>query len=240
FGVCCKGKQVFYLVNEGESTRKGANTVVSYVHNYIHHYVLGEEKAVFHFDNCAGQKKNNCVRRLCNAETIEAVAETVSTSLSLTQPELKDLESVLLRGYEQLGKESFPIVEVHRLLQITNHVRHIMENVRHEHRRETKIDIIKSAKLLKGTGIFIYEDLTNINAEVLASLRLKEPELVEKAWSRDGKLFVCYKGQERNEQVTYDKYKFWLAKQWPTKTYVTNKTTYARKVSNDSASNRPT
>ncbi|KAH3868750.1 hypothetical protein DPMN_031902 [Dreissena polymorpha] len=99
---------------------------------------------------------------------------------------------------------------------------------------------MKRAKLLKGTGIFINEDLTKINAEVLASLRRKEPELVEKAWSRDGKLFQRYQGQERNEQVTYDKYKFWLEKQWPTKTYVTNKTAYARKVSNDSASNRPT
>ncbi|KAH3818100.1 hypothetical protein DPMN_119696 [Dreissena polymorpha] len=99
---------------------------------------------------------------------------------------------------------------------------------------------MKLAKLLKGTDIFINEDLTKINAEVLASLRLKEQELVEKAWSRDGKLFVHYRGQERNEQVTFDKYKLWLAKSWPTKTYVTNKTTYARKVSNGSASNRPT
>ncbi|KAH3879976.1 hypothetical protein DPMN_003888 [Dreissena polymorpha] len=66
-------------------------------------------------------------------------------------------------------------------------------------RRQMKIEIMKRAKLLKGTGIFINDDLTNINAEVLASLRLKEPELVEKAWSRDGKLFVRYRGQERNE-----------------------------------------
>jgi hypothetical protein len=107
-------------------------------------------------------------------------------------------------------------------------------------RRQTKIEIMKRAKLLKGTGIYINEDLTKINAEVLASLRLKEPELVEKAWSRDGKLFVRYRGQERNEQVTFDKYKLWMAKSWPTKTYATNKTTFARKVSNGSASNRQT
>ncbi|KAH3801752.1 hypothetical protein DPMN_155413 [Dreissena polymorpha] len=100
-------------------------------------------------------------------------------------------------------------------------------------RRQTKIEIMKRAKLLKGTDIFINEDLTKINAKVLASLRLKEPELVEKAWSRDGKLFVRYRGQER-------KYKLWMAKSWPTNTYATNKTTYARKVSNGSASNRQT
>ncbi|KAH3870834.1 hypothetical protein DPMN_034025 [Dreissena polymorpha] len=45
-------------------------------------------------------------------------------------------------------------------------------------RRQTKIEIMKRAKLLTGTGIFINEDLTKINTEVLASLRLKEPELV--------------------------------------------------------------
>ncbi|KAH3897009.1 hypothetical protein DPMN_021193 [Dreissena polymorpha] len=66
---------------------------------------------------------------------------------------------------------------------------------------------MKRAKLLKGTGIFINEDLTKINAEVLASLRPKEPEMVEKAWSRDGKLFVRYRGQERNKHVTFDKNK---------------------------------
>ncbi|KAH3755462.1 hypothetical protein DPMN_190158 [Dreissena polymorpha] len=45
--------QVFYLANEDESPGKGANTVVSYVHHYLHHYGLGKEKAVFPFDNCA-------------------------------------------------------------------------------------------------------------------------------------------------------------------------------------------
>ncbi|XP_052249726.1 low affinity immunoglobulin epsilon Fc receptor-like [Dreissena polymorpha] len=79
-------------------------------------------------------------------------------------------------------------------------------------RRQTKIEIMKRANRLKNTGIFINEDLTKMNVEVLASLRLKEPELVEKAWSRDGKLFVRYRGQDRNELVTFDKYKLWLAK----------------------------
>ncbi|KAH3751614.1 hypothetical protein DPMN_186182 [Dreissena polymorpha] len=48
-------------------------------------------------------------------------------------------------------------------------------------RQQTKIDIMQRAKLLKGTGVFINEDLTKINAEVLSSLRLKEPDLVERA-----------------------------------------------------------
>ncbi|KAH3848573.1 hypothetical protein DPMN_090951 [Dreissena polymorpha] len=57
-------------------------------------------------------------------------------------------------------------------------------------RRQTKIDIMKRARNQKGTGTFNNEDLTQTNAEVLASLRLKEPGRVKKAWSFKGKLFV--------------------------------------------------
>ena len=52
---------MFYLANEGEAPGKGANTVVSYVHHYLKHYGLGEQRANFHFDNCTGQNKNNTV-----------------------------------------------------------------------------------------------------------------------------------------------------------------------------------
>jgi exosome complex exonuclease DIS3/RRP44 len=93
-------------------------------------------------------------------------------------------------------------------------------------RRQTKIDIMKRAKLLKGTGIFINEDLTKTNAEVLASLRLKEPTRIEKAWSYEGKLFAKYKGSERHEQIHFDQYHTLLSKPWPSKD-----NTYARKVS---------
>jgi len=103
-------------------------------------------------------------------------------------------------------------------------------------RRQTKIDIMQRAKLLKGTGVFINEDLTKINAEVLSSLRLKEPALVERAWSREGKLFVRYRGQDRNEFVFFDKYKLWLAKPWPNKNNGDTRTTYARKVSDSNNS----
>ncbi|KAH3704963.1 hypothetical protein DPMN_080025 [Dreissena polymorpha] len=89
------------------------------------------------------------------------------------------------------------------------------------------------------TGIYINDDLTKTNAEVLASLRLKEPELVEKAWSRDGKLFVRYRGNDLNEIVSSDKYRLWLAKPWPIRNQVTPRTTYARKVL-DGSNTRPT
>ncbi|KAH3842900.1 hypothetical protein DPMN_116404 [Dreissena polymorpha] len=38
-------------------------------------------------------------------------------------------------------------------------------------RRQTKIDILQKAKLFKGLGIYVNEDLTKLNAEVLASVR---------------------------------------------------------------------
>lgn len=64
---------------------------------------------------------------------------------------------------------------------------------------QTIIDVMKRSKQLKGTDIYINEDLTKWNAEVLASLRLREPRRVEKAWSFESKLFVKYKGSDRSE-----------------------------------------
>ncbi|XP_070191657.1 uncharacterized protein [Littorina saxatilis] len=63
FGVCCEGsgKQVFYLVDEAESTGKGANEVISMVHHYFDTHSFGEKAAQIHFDNCGGQNKNNAV-----------------------------------------------------------------------------------------------------------------------------------------------------------------------------------
>ena len=84
-------------------------------------------------------------------------------------------------------------------------------------RRQTKINVLKSAKRFKGTRIFINEDLTKLNAEELASLRLKDKDAVERAWSFDGKIYVQFKGKEKGERVTYEQYEIWLKKPWPVK-----------------------
>ena len=94
-------------------------------------------------------------------------------------------------------------------------------------RRQTKIDVMQRANRLKGTNIYVNDDLTKTNAEVLASLRLKDPGRVERAWSRESKLFVKYRGSERSEKVLFDQYKNWLSKPWPKK----ESTTYAKKAS---------
>ena len=40
---------------------KGADTVISLVHNYFENHGLGEKYVVIHADNCTGQNKNNAM-----------------------------------------------------------------------------------------------------------------------------------------------------------------------------------
>ncbi|KAH3793891.1 hypothetical protein DPMN_147415 [Dreissena polymorpha] len=81
------------------------------------------------------------------------------------------------------------------------------------------MDILRKAKLCKGSGIFVNEDLTKLNAEVLASVRLKQPRAVEKTWSFEGKIFALLKGNEHATQIKFSDFKNWLEKPWPKKSY---------------------
>lgn len=76
---------------------------------------------------------------------------------------------------------------------------------------------MSNAKKLKNTNIFINEDLTYLNQTVLASLRLKAKDRVAKCWSFKGKLYVKYKN-DVTEQVKYENFATWLAKDWPKST----------------------
>ena len=61
FGICCEGSrsQVNYLIDEGESIGKGANSIISYLHHYLEVYGVGEQHLQLQADNCVGQNKNN-------------------------------------------------------------------------------------------------------------------------------------------------------------------------------------
>ena len=61
FGVCSEGNntQLNYLIDEAQSCGKGANTIVSMVHHYLHYFTFGEESISLQADNCVGQNKNN-------------------------------------------------------------------------------------------------------------------------------------------------------------------------------------
>ena len=40
---------------------KGADAVISLVHNYFEQHSLGEEEIIIHADNCSGQNKSNAM-----------------------------------------------------------------------------------------------------------------------------------------------------------------------------------
>ena len=42
------GKQTFYLIDEGQCTGKGSESVVSMAHHYLHTYGIGEKHAQVH------------------------------------------------------------------------------------------------------------------------------------------------------------------------------------------------
>ncbi|GES74104.1 hypothetical protein GLOIN_2v1777628 [Rhizophagus clarus] len=63
FGICEDAFPIQrnYLIKEEESIGKGANAVISLVHNYFTLYGMGETELVIHADNCTGQNKNNAM-----------------------------------------------------------------------------------------------------------------------------------------------------------------------------------
>ena len=60
FEVWCEGipRQINYLIDEADSTGKGSNATISYVHDFISHRA-GETDAQINVDNCGVQNKNN-------------------------------------------------------------------------------------------------------------------------------------------------------------------------------------
>ena len=49
------------MIKENELVGKGADTVISLVHNYFELHRLEEKRLVIHADNCSGQNKNNAM-----------------------------------------------------------------------------------------------------------------------------------------------------------------------------------
>ena len=83
--------------------------------------------------------------------------------------------------------------------------------------RQVKFNILSNCNVLKNTGVYINEDLTHTNQQVLSSMRLKDTNSVEKAWSFEGKLYLRRKGAHENELVTFQQFDEWLNLPWPKK-----------------------
>lgn len=81
-------------------------------------------------------------------------------------------------------------------------------------RRHIQNALLRNSKELKGSGVYINEDLTKLNAKVLTAMRIKDKELVTRVWSYQGKLFLKNKTDETVE-VKYEKFSYWLKKDWP-------------------------
>ena len=82
--------------------------------------------------------------------------------------------------------------------------------------RQTKYLVMKNAKRLKGTKLSLNEDLTRMNQQVLASMRLKGKGNDSKAWSFEGKLYRLNK-KGKSEVVPFAEFQMWLDKDWPKK-----------------------
>ncbi|RUS90967.1 hypothetical protein EGW08_001271 [Elysia chlorotica] len=63
FGVNSEGhkRQINYLIDEAHSCGKGANVVISLLHDFLENHSLGETHLYLHADNCAGQNKNSAM-----------------------------------------------------------------------------------------------------------------------------------------------------------------------------------
>jgi len=85
-------------------------------------------------------------------------------------------------------------------------------------RRQTKIQAFSHAKQLRQSAIYINEDLTKTNQEVLSSVRLKDRDSVKKAWSHEGKIYVIYNQNGHDDgphELQYKQYHYWLNRPWP-------------------------
>ena len=84
--------------------------------------------------------------------------------------------------------ENFDIVAIHKLLSKDNNISKIIVKL---YFHETKCNILKNAKKLKDTGIYINEHLTNINADIFFRARvLKKDKLIHSCWTSNGITFI--------------------------------------------------
>ena len=85
FGVLCEGnnKQVNYLIDENDTTGKGADSVISMVHHYLQKYGQNERQLHLHADNCSGQNKNNAFMNYCQWRIAAGLCDCVEISFML-------------------------------------------------------------------------------------------------------------------------------------------------------------
>ena len=82
--------------------------------------------------------------------------------------------------------------------------------------RYKRDQVMKNRRCLKGSGIFVNDDLTKLNQAVLMSIKRKlNQERNETAWSWEGKLYVKT-ASGTITQVRFDEYSKWTGPEWNT------------------------
>ncbi|KAH3880540.1 hypothetical protein DPMN_004456 [Dreissena polymorpha] len=80
--------------------------------------------------------------------------------------------------------------------------------------RFTKDKIIRNRKLLKNSNVYVNEDLTKINLQVLMCVKKKMMDEVKDAWTSNG--IIKYRDQMGHvRSVKQDEYQEWLDLPWP-------------------------
>ena len=68
--------------------------------------------------------------------------------------------------------------------------------------RKHKIEVLKLAKKLKGTGVYVNEHLTKRNAEIARQARLlKKEKRIQDTWTRNCKVFIKLNGAPEQAKV---------------------------------------
>ena len=131
---------------------------------------------------------------------------------------IENVTETLNKAFKHLNLQNEHINIAHRLGKKKNdpHATAYRQIIVKFHSRMIKDSILKRRRALKGSNIFISEDLTPIKQQVLACLRKKMPDEVDQSWSRNGRLF--YKAKSNKDkiiEVQYKDFQMWLDLPWP-------------------------
>ena len=137
-------------------------------------------------------------------QTAQTVAETLNAKLPNTNLKRYDIDIAHRLGKKRDGK---PRTVIMKFVS-----------------RMTRDNVFKNRKNLKGSNIFINEDLTRINQNILTCVRVKMTDEVESAWSSNGRIFYKHKDKTMHEVKSKD-YEKWVDMPWPEKNEETSENT---------------
>lgn len=129
-------------------------------------------------------------------QTEDKVVQFLNSNISNLNLEKKDVEIAHRLGIKKQGKQRQIIVKFYS--------------------RNIKSTVLKNKKQLKGSGVFINEDLTQLNQHVFSCVRRKQPDEIESAWTINGTIF--YKNKTGNvHRVNFKDFEHWIDLPWPEK-----------------------